>query len=186
VNRTELEKKTRDAFHTRLHQTGYVSLVDLLLEMGKLTRDDHEAWRFRRVPFLERVVRLNLSQLNVVRRQVQALAREHALQPSFTAYVSWGQGPRTQLRFTRSGNPQLEAAYATHFVASNSSRATTHPPIQSPPVTDRDAGFLGRPALANHREARAPVQLTRGASATTSACRRLPGNECTHRQRDDT
>ena len=33
-----------------------------------------------------------------------------------TVYKSWGQGKKTLLQFSTSGDPRIETAYATHFV----------------------------------------------------------------------
>jgi len=33
-----------------------------------------------------------------------------------TVYKSWGKGKKTLLHFSKSGDPSIEAAYATHFV----------------------------------------------------------------------
>lgn len=117
MNRTELEKKTHAAFHEQLHKCGYVSVVNVLLTMGKLSQQDYEAWRSRRVPYLERVIRLNLSQLSAVLRQVEPLAREGGLKPSLTVYTSHGKGRRVKLQFSRYGHPALERRYATHHVS---------------------------------------------------------------------
>jgi hypothetical protein len=38
------------------------------------------------------------------------------LVPSVTAYLRWGKGPTQRLRFTKTGDPNLEEAYAMHFV----------------------------------------------------------------------
>ena len=39
-----------------------------------------------------------------------------ALQPSLTVYKRHGKGPRQHLRFSKTGDPNLEAAYATHLI----------------------------------------------------------------------
>jgi hypothetical protein len=39
-----------------LTRQGFVSTVDVLIDMGRLARKDYEDWRMGRVPFLERVV----------------------------------------------------------------------------------------------------------------------------------
>jgi hypothetical protein len=36
-----------------------------------------------------------------------------------TVYKSWGKGKKTLLQFSKSGDPTIEAAYATHFVKPN-------------------------------------------------------------------
>jgi len=99
-----------------LRENGYISFVEVLLRMGKLAKEDHEAWRLGTIPYLERAIRLNLSQLKHMLHTLKDNARKGGLRPSRTVYVSWGKGRRRPLRFSRSGNPGIEQAYATHFV----------------------------------------------------------------------
>lgn len=73
-------------------------------------------WRFGRVPYLERVVRGNLSRLSRLLRILRFHAHDLNLAPSITAYVRWGKGPKQRLRFTKTGDPKLEEAYTRHFV----------------------------------------------------------------------
>ena len=84
--------------------------------MGKLAKEDYEAWRLGTIPYLERAIRLNLSQLKDMLRTLKDNARKGGLRPNGTVYVSWGKRPRRPLRFSRSGNPGIEQAHATHFV----------------------------------------------------------------------
>ena len=48
------------------------------------------------------------------------------LVPSHTAYVKWGKGPRTPLRFTKTREERLEKIYARHFVWPG--KGPFHPP----------------------------------------------------------
>lgn len=123
MNRTELVKSMSQAATKMLHEKGYISVVDVLLRMGKLTREDHEAWRTRKVHYLERVIRINLAQVNHLLRTLQQNAGKGGLKASKTAYMSWGKGAKTPLRFSKSGDPNLEAAYATHYVRAQTAKA---------------------------------------------------------------
>ena len=93
-----------------------VTPVDVLITMGLLTRERLENWRRGRVPYLERVINCNLARLARVLRILRFQAEELGLKPSFTVYMRWGKGPKARLRFTKTGDPNLEEAYATHFV----------------------------------------------------------------------
>ena len=74
---------------------GYVSPVDVLLAMGRLTRENYERWRFRQVPHLERVLTGSLNEHADFCRALRAhYADELKLKPSRTAYTSWGKGRR--------------------------------------------------------------------------------------------
>lgn len=116
MNRTELVKSISQAAAEMLHEKGYISVVDVFMRMGKLTREDHEAWRTRKVRYLERVISINLAQVNHLLRTLQQTAGKGGLKASKTAYMSWGKGAKTPLRFSKSGDPNLEAAYATHYL----------------------------------------------------------------------
>ncbi len=93
-----------------------VAPVDVLVRIGALRAEDVEAWRFGRVPFLERVILGNLSKLRRFLRILGFYCHDLNLTASSTAYVQWGKGPRTPLRFTKTGEAKLETIYARHFV----------------------------------------------------------------------
>ncbi len=116
MNRDELVSSMNRVTTELLREKGYASFVDVLMRMGKLTKEDHDAWRMRRIPYLERAIRLNLSQLSLLLRTLRQNAVKGKLKPSKTAYVSWGKGPKQPLRFSKTGHPRIEEGYATHFV----------------------------------------------------------------------
>ena len=116
MNRRELIKKMNEISSEVLREKGYISFIDILIRMGKLTKDDYEAWRVCRVPYLERAVTVNLSRLNFMLRTLHQNAKKGGLRPSKTVYVSWGKRPKTPLRFSKSGDPNIEEAYSTHFL----------------------------------------------------------------------
>jgi hypothetical protein len=116
MNRRELEQAAIGAADRCLKSMGYISMVDVLMEMGKLSREDYERWRFRKVPFLERVIQGNLAKINTVLRAVRSNSARGKMIASWTAYMSWGKGKREPLRFSKSGDPNLERAYATHYL----------------------------------------------------------------------
>jgi len=92
-----------------------VAPVNVLVKMDVLAPKDLEDWRFGRVPYLERVIRGNLARLSRLLRILGFLCHDLNVIPSHTAYVKWGKGLRTPLRFTKSGQEQLEKLYARHF-----------------------------------------------------------------------
>jgi len=98
-----------------LREKGYISFVDILICIGKLTTEDYERWRFREVPYLERVIKLNLMKLNHMLKTLRQNAIKGDLLASKTVYMSHGKGPKTPLRFSKSGDPNIEEAYSTHF-----------------------------------------------------------------------
>ena len=128
MNRRELELAALAAADRGLKARGYIALDEVFREMGKLDAKQWDEWRRGKVPYLERVIRLNLSQINAVCRAVHASARRGNLKPSWTAYVRWGKGSRPPLRFTKSGDPNLERAWATRYVCSAPKPPTTKTP----------------------------------------------------------
>jgi hypothetical protein len=84
--------------------------------MGKLTPQNHEAWRTGKVPYLERVITVNLAKISVLLRALHANCLKGNLRPSLTAYTSWGTGKKRTLHFSKSGDPNVERAYATHYL----------------------------------------------------------------------
>ena len=108
-----------------------VAPVDVLIGMGLLEPEKLEDWRRGRVHYLERVIYCNLMRLSRILRILRFHAHDLNLVPSFTAYMRWGKGPKQRPRFTKTGEPNLEAAYARHFVWSGQS--PFHPPAPKEP-----------------------------------------------------
>lgn len=138
MNRDSLRLKASAAATECLAAKGYIAPVDVLVAMGMLTREDSERWRRREVPCLEGVMRGSLGSISFVMRTLIANSQRGNLKPSWTAYVSWGKGRRGPLRFSRSGDPNIERAYATHWLRANG--AATAPndagPSQARPVRE--------------------------------------------------
>jgi len=115
-----------------------VAPVDVLLRMNLLRPQDLEDWRIGRVPYLERVIQGNLSRLSRLLRILGFLCHDLKLGPVQAGYVRWGDGPRTPLRFTKTGDAKLEKIYARHFVWPG--KGPFHPPREKvpakPPRTD--------------------------------------------------
>ena len=110
------------------HET-VVAPVEVLVRMDLLDREKLMDWRHGREPYLERVIRGNLTRLSRLLRILRFHAHDLNLKPSWTDYRRWGKGPKQALRFTKTGDRKLEKAYATHFVwpGKGPSRPTTTP-----------------------------------------------------------
>jgi hypothetical protein len=127
LNRTDLVKQMNEAASQLLRERGYISFVEVLLRMGKLTKEQYEAWRFRKLPCLEQAVTMNLAKINHLLRMFHRNARKGGLRASKTAYVSWGKAPKISLRFSKSRDPNIEEAYATHFLRPKEGAGAPHP-----------------------------------------------------------
>ncbi len=99
-----------------LAESGVITPVAVLMRMDLLAAEDLAEWRQGRIPYLEQVVRCNLSKASRILRLLRLHAAELKLKPSRTIYMKWGTGRRAALRFTKTGDEQIEAAYATHYL----------------------------------------------------------------------
>lgn len=125
MNTSELTKKVNASMSRQCHERGYATPVDVLMDIGALSKKNYEDWRYGRVPYLERVCTMNLHKLSTVMHQMRVYAKNAGLKPSFCYYKQWavkkkgGQGkkPVIPLRFSKSGDPEIEKQYATHFVS---------------------------------------------------------------------
>ena len=114
MNNIELKRKVHAAIRSQIYRRGYVAAVDVLLEIGMLTKDSYQAWKNGRVPYLERVCSGSLNKLSLVMHEIRAYGIQQNLKQSVTVYVD--NGSRKPLRFSKSGDPKIERWYATHFV----------------------------------------------------------------------
>ena len=89
---------------------------DILIEMGNLSKKNYEAWRKGQVPYLERVFEGSLSKANRILRIIGFHAHDLNMVPRQTAYHQWGNGKNRILRFSKSGDPNLEKAYSRHYI----------------------------------------------------------------------
>ena len=121
MNNCELSAMIHTSMAHQCEQRGYATPVDVLMDIGVLTKGKYNDWRFGRVPFLEAVCAVNLAKLSFIMRTIREYAQEHELKPSFTCYKQWGlktkgKRPVVLLRFSKSGNPVIEKQYSTHYV----------------------------------------------------------------------
>ena len=107
-----------------LHEKGSIAPVDVFLRLGYLTQADYERWRRGQIPVLERVIQINLTRITFIMQALRRQSLQGHLRPRPTVYTSWGSGPRRRLRFSVSGQAQIEAAYATHYL---------RPPVSAAP-----------------------------------------------------
>jgi hypothetical protein len=88
----------------------------VLVGIGWLDPGKLEQWRRGQVDFLERVVQTNLPRISEAMKLFRSWAARSGLSASQTAYVA--RNPRRQtLRFSRSGDPKIEALYRTHWIS---------------------------------------------------------------------
>jgi len=99
-----------------LARADVVSPSDILIEMGNLSKKNYEPWRKGQVPYLERVFEGSLSKANRILRIIGFHTHDLNMVPRQTAYHQWGNGKNRILRFSKSGDPNLEKAYSRHYI----------------------------------------------------------------------
>ena len=116
MNRQELTRKLGPITSSLLKEKGYISMIDVFIRLGYLTDKDVEDWRMKRVPFLEKRIKVNLGKIGFIVKAVSKNCRNGKLKPSYTVYKSWGKGKKIVLQFSKTGLPHIEEVYGTHYV----------------------------------------------------------------------
>jgi hypothetical protein len=116
MNNIDLEKTIRRIISELSDEKGYICSIDVLLGLNYLTKTDYEKWRNGQVDYLERVCQTNLGKLTTINKIIRQVAAKMNLVPSLTVYNKWGKGPKQKLRFSKSGDFNIEKAYSTHFL----------------------------------------------------------------------
>ena len=115
-NRNTLADRVVKAADAALAAQGYVSPIDVLVGIGWLDARTVEQWRRGQIDCIESAVQTNLPRISEAMELLQSWARERSVFESRTDYVA--RGPQRQaLRFSRSGDPAIEALYRTHWVS---------------------------------------------------------------------
>ena len=97
-----------------LARSDVVAPVDVLIEMGNLSKKNLEAWRAGEVPYLERVFEGSLSKANRILRIIGFHVHDLNMVPSHATYRTTS-GRHTALRFSKSGAKAIEDAYSRQY-----------------------------------------------------------------------
>jgi len=116
MNRQQLTTKLGAVTSELFCEKGYVAFVDVFMKIGYLDPMDYEKWRLKRVPDLEQVITCNLGKINFIMKTIRKNCLNGGCRESWTDYMAWGKGNKTRLRFSRSGEENVERSYATHFL----------------------------------------------------------------------
>ncbi|MPZ79988.1 MAG: hypothetical protein GEV28_06135 [Actinophytocola sp.] len=114
-NQAWLRREIAAAGTAAVARKGYVTAIDALLATGWLRPEKVENWRRGRVPYLEQVTVASLPKISAAMRIFRSWAERAGLRPSETAYVSQTRD-RRRLQFSKSGDPNIERAYRTHWL----------------------------------------------------------------------
>ena len=116
MNNSDLKNKIKLVGKEIIEEKGYLSSIDVLLKLEYLSEKDYENWRFGKVEYLEKVCGVNLKKLSTINKTIKEISGQLNLKKSWTAYDKYGKGKKIRLRFSKSGNKQIEEAYATHYL----------------------------------------------------------------------
>ncbi|MGB6399750.1 MAG: hypothetical protein WBF73_29335 [Bradyrhizobium sp.] len=115
-NRNALAQRVVKAAEAALAGQGYASSIDVLVGIGWLDGGKVEQWRRGQIDYLERAVQTNLPRISEAMKLFRSWAARRGLSASPTSYIARSPWRQT-LRFSRSGDPTIEALYRTHWVS---------------------------------------------------------------------
>ena len=98
-----------------LAKSDVVAPVEVLMEMGNLSKQNYDAWRKGQVPYLERVFEGNLSKANRILRIIGFHVHELNMVPKNASYFKTGKGKKQALSFSKYGIKKLDEAYSRHY-----------------------------------------------------------------------
>lgn len=90
MNNGEIIGKVHDSMYHQIKATGMAVPVQVLMDLGILSKQDYEKWRFGKVDYLERVCKVNLSRLSSIMKEVRQYAAKNNLKESWSFYGQWG------------------------------------------------------------------------------------------------
>lgn len=112
----DLERRVVGAAEAALAERQVVSPVDVLVGLGWLAPSHVAAWRQGRTETLEETLTVSPAKLSAAWRAFERWAGRRGLVASETAYVARTVDRRT-LHFSKSGDPDVERAYRTHWLS---------------------------------------------------------------------
>lgn len=113
-----IKQRVVNAAKQILDKEGYVSPIEVMVAIGWLQPAHEKDWRQGKVPFLEKVIQVNLHKLTMAMKHLKQWALSSGLKPSQTVYMSHNRKSKIKLRFSKSSNPKIEQEYSTHYISS--------------------------------------------------------------------
>ncbi len=111
-----IEKRVNESISAALKHHQYACSIAILVGLKLLTPEKIGAWKKGQVPYLEKVVNGGLGTISRAMKFFRQQAVRGGLRVSETTYLTKGSSKRL-LKFSKSGNPNIEKAYRTHFLA---------------------------------------------------------------------
>jgi hypothetical protein len=114
--RRSLTERVREAAERTLAAQHYVSFIDVLLRIGWLYPGAPREWQQGRIGCLEDAMQIAPERLLEAMKLLSDWAAAQGLVPSEGGYVA-RTPTREQLRFSKTGNPDIERRYRIHWVS---------------------------------------------------------------------
>ena len=122
MNNGEIIGKVHNSMYHQIKGNGIATPVQVLMELGILSKQDYENWRFGKVQYLEKVCKTNLNKLSFIMKEIQSYAQRNNIKGSCTYYKQWGIKDKkvsVKLRFSKTNTEHIEKCYATHYINSD-------------------------------------------------------------------
>jgi hypothetical protein len=94
----------------------FVAPIELFRALGLIDEKQIEDWRFGRIPYLEKAIKCNLTKASRILQIFRYHVRDLNMIPSTAIYKKFGKGPKIILRFSKTGEKNIEEAYSRHFL----------------------------------------------------------------------
>ena len=114
--RTGLEQRVVEAAEDALADQHYVSTIEVFLRLGWLAPSHVRQWQQGRMPDLETVLNVGAPKVSRALRLLQGWAQENGLKATTADYVARTRD-RRPLRFSASGDPEVEQVWRTHWIS---------------------------------------------------------------------
>ena len=111
-------EQIRNSIDSQIKQKGFATVVDTFIDIGILDEQDYENWRKGKIIYLEKVCKGNLNKLSEILKEIYKYSKELNLKENYTFYKKYGKG-KVKLRFSKSGQDNIEKRYSTHFIIEN-------------------------------------------------------------------
>jgi hypothetical protein len=115
-NGQNLDDRVVRAAEGALTTQEHVTVIDILLGVGWLDASSLARWRQGRVESLESVLQANLARVSEAMKLFSEWAAQKGLKASEARYVSRSTQP-SELRFSVSGDADIERLYRTHWLS---------------------------------------------------------------------
>ena len=121
TNRRPLVERVTEAAEASLASQSYASPFHVLLGLGWLDPNSARRWQQGQVECLESIMQVSPARIAEAMGLLRSWAAANRLPESEAAYVA-RTSQRPPLRFTRSGDPELERQFRTHWLSNEISQ----------------------------------------------------------------